>query len=108
MGVPYPKGVLIMEKEIKLIAKTLKTKEGKPFTSFSAVDKNGKLVRVHFRMKDADNKPIVMPTSTCLIKIDSDLLELNRSKQYPELWIKGQPVYEDVKVQNNKAVEEMF
>lgn len=97
-----------MTKEIKIIAQTKKTKEGKAFTTFKAVQKDGKLVTCKFRQKDADNKAIVMPSSTCVMKIDSDLLQLNRSKEYPELWVLGQGEYLDVKVLNNKAVEDMF
>lgn len=97
-----------MEKEIKLIARTGKTKEGKPFTSFNAVTKDGKLIRVHFRQKDEKGKPIIMPTSSCMMKIDSELLHLNKSGLYPQLWVQGQPEYVDFQVKANNNVEEVF
>lgn len=97
-----------MVKEIKIIAKTGKTKEGKPFTSFKAVQKDGKLVSLHFRQKDADGKNIIMPTASCTMKIDSNLLRMNTQKQYPELWVQGQPEYIDTPVTSNKVVEDLF
>ena len=98
-----------MVKEIKLIARTGKTKDGKPFTSFKAVQKDGKLIGVHFRQKDEDGKNIVMPSASCTMVIDSELLHLNKSKQYAELWVQGQPEYKETTSENNsKAVEEMF
>lgn len=97
-----------MVKEIKLIAKTGKTTEGKPFTSFKAVQKDGKLIGVHFKMKDEEGKNIVMPSASCTMVIDSELLHLNKSKQYPELWVTGQPEYKETTNNNSKAVDEMF
>lgn len=98
-----------MVKEIKLIAKTGKTKEGKPFTSFKAVQKDGKLIGAHFKMKDEEGKNIVIPSASCTMVIDSELLHINKSKQYPELWVTGQGEYKETTNENNtKAVEEMF
>lgn len=96
-----------MVKEIKLIAKTGKTKEGKAFTSFKAVQKDGKLVNCHFRQKDKDKNAITMPSGSCIMKIDSEFLSYNTSKQYPELWVQGQPEYVNTPV-NSKLVDELF
>lgn len=96
-------------KEIKLIARTGKTKEGKPFTSFKAVQKDGKLIGVHFRKQDSEGKAIIMPSASCTMVIDSEALKINKSKQYPELWVHEQPEYQETTNENSsKAVEEMF
>ena len=98
-----------MVKEIKLVARTGKTKEGKPFTSFKAVQKNGNLVGVHFKMKDEDGKNIVMPSASCTMVIDSEYLQFNTNKQYPELWVTAQPEYKETTNEgSSKAVEENF
>ena len=98
-----------MVKEIKLIARTGKTKDGKPFTSFKAVQKDGKLMGVHFRKKDEDGKNIIMPSSSCTMVIDSEFLKINRSKEYPELWVHGQPQYkESVNENTTKLVDDTF
>lgn len=97
-----------MEKEIRLVARTGKSKDGKPFTSFSAVQKDGKLVRCHFKKKDEKGKPIVMPVGSCIMKIDTEFLQLNKSGLYPQLWILAQPEYLDLKVKNNTILDETF
>ncbi len=97
-----------MEKNIELVCCTGKTKENKAFTYFKAVQKDGKMVRVHFRQVDENKKPIIMPTASCMMKIDSTLLHYNTSKRYPELWVTGQPEYSDVVKASNKAVEDLF
>lgn len=98
-----------MVKEIKLIARTGKTKEGKAFTSFKAVQKDGKLISVHFRRKDEDGKNIIMPSASCTMVIDSEFLKINKSKEYPELWVHAQPEYKETITENStKAVDEAF
>lgn len=98
-----------MVKEIKLIAKTFKTKEGKPFTSFKAVQKDGTLVDCKFRQKGSDNKPIVMPSASCIMVIDSEHLSFNRTKQYPVLWVREQPKeYKETTEGNTNVVDKLF
>lgn len=97
-----------MEKTIKVLCKTGKTKEGKAFTYYRAVRKDGKLVDCHFRKADEKGKPIILPTATCMMTIDSEYLSLNTTGEYPQLWVKGQPKYEDVTVTNSSNLADIF
>ena len=94
--------------KIELIACTGKTKEGKAFTYFKAVRKDGKLVRVHFRQVDGNNKPIIMPVASCIMEIAKEDVDYNTSKKYPELWVRGQGKYEDKPKATNANIEEIF
>lgn len=95
-------------KEIVLIGKTYKTKEGKAFTAFKAVTKEHKLIDCKFRQKDSNGKNIVMPSASCVMVIDASGLSLNRSGQYPVLWVREQPEYKDREITASKAVDETF
>lgn len=67
--------------KIELIKRVVTTKEGKSFDTFKAVQKDGKLIDVHFK------KTCKMPTESGFATIESDKLQLNKTKKFPELWI---------------------
>lgn len=70
-------------KEIKIIKKTLATKDGKKFDVFKAVQKNGKLIDCKFT-KEVKEKP----SKSCTIKVDENYMNVDNSRLYACLWIK--------------------
>lgn len=68
--------------EIKVIAKQCKTREGKTFTAYNAVQKDGKLIDCRFR-KCVQN----IPESDFVMLVNSTEINIARNYEYPRLWV---------------------
>lgn len=72
----------VMTKEIKIIAGKAKTKEGKEFTYYRAVKKDGHLIDCKFR-KDVGN----IPEDVDAVVVAAGKFNVDKSTRYPVLWI---------------------
>ena len=70
--------------------KPITTKDGKKFTAYKALTKDGRIIDAKFR-QECEN----VPTEPCIIIVSSDKCNVSVNRQYPVLW-----------VQEVKAVEE--
>ena len=68
--------------EIKVIAKACKTKDGKSFTAYRAVQNDGKLIDCHFR-KVVGN----IPETDFVMVVNSNDINISNQYQYPRLWV---------------------
>lgn len=62
--------------------KEMTSKEGRKFTVYKALDKNGKLLDTKFR-KEVKN----LPTEPCTLIVDSDKCNVTKNTLYPTVWI---------------------
>ena len=94
-------------KRIKVIVTEKTTKEGKKFNSFETVSKNGRKVTLKFRKEVKD-----VPTATCYAIVNVDDINVNKSGEFPVVWVKAVQSWEDrneVALENNrKVVNEFF
>lgn len=96
-----------MVKKIKIIVKKgLKTRDGREFTAYKAVRQDGTLVDCRFR------RDIEAPTENCIMIIDSgdkplrDYCNMDRTREYPVLWVAKQPSYEMITRREDDELEE--
>lgn len=68
---------------IEIIVKELKTKEGKPFTAYKAVQKNGRLMDCSFTRAVTN-----LPKEDCYINVTRDNWNVDYNRKYPKLWVK--------------------
>lgn len=87
--------------EVRVIAKACKTKDGKTFTAYRAVQKDGKLIDCHFRKVCG-----VLPEANFIMKAKKGDLKINKSYLYPRLWVKG--IVEIVNPETTAAAVEDF
>lgn len=71
-----------MERRIKIKVATRKTKDGREFTVYKAVTKNGALMDAKFR-KEVKN----IPTEDSWVTIPDGGMNISRKDEYPKLWI---------------------
>ena len=74
-------------KEIKIIVAEKTTNDGRKFKTFKTFSKNGRPTEVKFR-KDVTELPMVSGYYT----FNVDDMNLNKSGEYPVLWIKANAV----------------
>lgn len=70
-------------KKIKIIVKNGKTRDGREFKYFRAVQKDGTLIDCRFR------KEVDPPEETCYIQAYSTDLNIDHKKEYPVLWVRA-------------------
>lgn len=70
-------------KKIKIKAIPRKTKDGKEFISYRAVQNDGKLIDCRFT-RDVKNAP----EKTSYVMVDPSQMNISYSYEYPRLWIK--------------------
>lgn len=88
---------------MKIYVKEGTSKDGKKFTYFKTLDKNGKLVDVRFR-QDVTNKPV----KTCNIVVLADDVNLDTKREYPCYWVKAiQEIREIEYTKNDLPFEEI-
>lgn len=69
--------------KIKIIeVKNIKTTDGKQFTAYKALTKDGKKIDCKFR---ADVK--LLPKEACTIIVDDEQCNVSTNRQYPVLWV---------------------
>lgn len=70
-------------KEIKVVKVTpIETKDGKKFTAYKTVGKDGKLLDLRFR-RDVTNTP----TEPCVIVVADGNANVDTTRQYPVVWV---------------------
>ena len=73
------------ELHIRIIeVKEMTSKEGRKFTVYKSLTKEGKLMDTKFRKEVKD-----LPTEPCMLIVDSDQCNVTKNTQYPTLWIKA-------------------
>lgn len=70
-----------MTKEIKIIPGHATTKDGREFTTYKAVQKDGTLMDCKFR------KDITVPDDVDAVVVAGGKFNVDRSKRWPVLWI---------------------
>ena len=68
--------------EIVVIAKPCKTKDGKQFTAYRAVQNDGRLIDCHFRKVCG-----VLPEHDFVMTVMSDKINVATNYRYPRLWV---------------------
>ena len=68
-------------KEIKIIPGRASTKDGREFTVYKAVQKDGKLMDCKFR------KDVTVPDDVDAVVVAAGKFNVDRSKRWPVLWI---------------------
>lgn len=93
-------------KKIKIVVEERKH-EGRTFNVYHTFSKNGRRTEVKFR-KEVKH----LPEKTCYAIIDVDDMNINKSNEFPVLWIKAVQSYEDLESanleQNRKNIDEYF
>ena len=85
-----------MEKRIKIVeVKNIETKDGKKFTAFKALDKNGKRIDCKFT-----RTVLNVPTQRCFIYVDDDAFNVDERKEFPVLWVKRINKIENIESEN--------
>ena len=79
-------------KKIEIIKRVVTTKDGKSFDTFKAVQKDGKLIDCKFT-RDVKN----LPTESCMMFVEKENINVNRSGKYPVVWVKKVEKYEESK-----------
>jgi len=94
-------------KRIKIIVGERKTNDGKSFNTYKAVTKNGNLIDCKFR-KVVKN----LPEKTCYAIIGVDNMNIDKSKEYPVMWVNAVEGYEDIAEvtaeKNKKVIDDYF
>lgn len=98
----------VATKKIKIIVAEKQTKDGnKKFNTYKTVTKNGRLIDVKFR-KEVKN----LPEGTCFAEILVDNMNIDKTRQYPVLWVSAVEGYtsisEDHTEKNRKDIEDFF
>lgn len=70
-----------MNKEIEIKVGTAKTKEGKEFTHYKALQKDGRYMDARFR-----NEVKNLPTENSIIVVDENDISLDYNRKYPRVW----------------------
>lgn len=97
-------------KRIKLLVKTRQTSDGRKFTAYKTVTKNGRLIDCKFR-KEVTN----IPAADCFIICNVDDMNMQRNSEYPVLWVSAiqatEPigtVTEEQRISNAEQINAMF
>ena len=94
-------------KRIKVIVTERQTQEGKKFNAYETITKNDRKVKLKFR-KEVKN----LPEKTCYAIINVEDINVNKSGEYPVVWVKAVQSYEDLqevaKENSKKVVNEFF
>lgn len=70
--------------DIKIIeVKEIETKDGKKFTAYKAIAKNGKRIDARFVRGCAN-----VPTEPCIISVLDENANVDLTREYPVLWVK--------------------
>lgn len=72
-----------MSKIIEIVSKKMKTNDGKEFTSYRAVQKDGKLMDCRFT-RDVG----AVPDGVVSVEVQPGFFNVSYAKKYPCLWIK--------------------
>ena len=83
-------------KKVKLLVATAKTKEGKEFTTYKVVTKEGEKVDCRFT-KTCKN----IPERSCFIHVLEDNINRDNKRLYPCFWVKKIEAVEELP-QDNK------
>lgn len=95
-------------KKIKITVTQRTTKDGKKsFNVYKATTKNGNLIDCKFR-KEVKN----LPEKTCYAIIGVDDMNIDRSKEYPVMWVNAVQSYESLSEnaveRNRETINEFF
>lgn len=89
-------------KKIRVIVGTAKTKDGRTFNTYKAVQKGGHLCDCKFR-KEVKN----LPEKACIMVVKKDNINMQKNSLYPVLWVKAVESYEELPSSTN-TVDELF
>lgn len=84
--------------QIRLIAKQCKAGNGREFTAFKAVQKDGSLIDTKFTRACPNT-----PTESCTIIVNAEDCNVTTNTLYPTLWVKA--VVEIIGADGSKASE---
>lgn len=94
-------------KKLKIRVTQRKTKEGRPFNVYHTFSKNDRKTEVKFK-SECNQKP----EKDCYIIVAIDKMNLNKSGEYPVLWVSEVIAIEDLAVaqaeKNRQAINEWF
>lgn len=92
-------------RKIKILVSEKETKEGRKFNVYKAVTKDGRLMDCKFR-KEVKN----LPEKTCYIYVLPTEINIDKSREYPTIWVKSIEKIEDLGTPDSdtKAVDELF
>lgn len=99
-------------KRIKIKVSTRKTSDGRSFTVYKTVTKNGRLIDCKFR-KEVTNVPTVDSYIICPV----DSMNMQKNSEFPVLWvsqilqvepISGGPASDEQRAKNAAQINEMF
>ena len=90
--------------EIEVKAQEFKTKDGKAFIAFKALNAEGRWIDCKFR------KEVKLPKGSGLINVREDKMSVDKNRKYPVLWIHEIESFTDLGdvAHDSKAVEAMF
>ncbi len=85
------------ELKFKVIEVTeVNTKDGKKFTAYKTLGKGGRKMDLRF-VKECK----ITPTEPCVIVVDSEMANVDTTRQYPILWVKEVKRIEPFERKNN-------
>ena len=93
---------------IKVYVEEKTTQDGRKFTAYKTVTKNGRKITCKFR-KDVKD----LPTENALVTVSIDAMNMQKDSEYPTLWVSAieswEPMTTTVDVEaNRKAIREIF
>lgn len=86
-------------KELKIRVTEVKpivTAEGKKFTAYKVLTKDGRIMDCKFRQEVKN-----LPTEPCIMIVDSDKCNVSTNRQYPVLWVQEVKSIEDIVKESN-------
>lgn len=85
------------ELKIRIIeVKPVVTHDGKKFTAYKVLTKDGRTMDCKFRQEVTN-----LPTEPCIMLVNSDKCNVATNRQYPVLWVQEVVGYEDIAKQSN-------
>lgn len=90
-----------VRKEIRVIAKTAKAGNGREFTAFKAVKKDGSLIDCKFTRSCKNT-----PSESCTIIVNASDCNVTNNTLYPVMWVKN--VVEIINADGSKATEKQI
>lgn len=98
----------VTTKRIKVFAEEKTTGDGRKFTAFRAVTKNGALITAKFRQDCAN-----IPKESGYITVPVDKMNIARNTEYPTLWVSEVLAFESLEAsfdreKNLKEINETF
>lgn len=86
-------------KELKIRVtevKPITTKDGKKFTAYKVLTKDGRIMDCKFTQEVTN-----LPTEPCIILVDSDKCNVSTNRQYPVLWVQEVKGIQEITKESN-------